>query len=82
MKYREPKIRPIQMSEILDFFDGNNVIKQTTAAPKKVNVSRYLLCVTKVVESRNWSVFHFDHNDTGIKYSNCLPVLIEINWHL
>ena len=42
----------------------------------------YLVCVTKVEESRNWSVFNFDQNDTGVKYSNCPPVLIEINRHL
>ena len=41
-----------------------------------------MVCVTKKVESRNWSVFNFDHNDTGIKYSDCPPVLIEIKRHL
>ena len=41
-----------------------------------------MACVTKKVESRNLSVFNFDHNDTGIKYSNCPPVLVEINRHL
>ena len=41
-----------------------------------------MVCVTKKVKSRNWSVINFDHNDTGIKYSICPPVLIEINRHL
>ena len=45
------------------FFYGNNIIKQ-----KKVNVFGYLVCVTKLVGSRNWSVFNFNHNDTDIKY--------------
>ena len=38
-------------SEII--FDGNNIIKQKTALLEKVNVFRYLVCVTEVVESRN-----------------------------
>ena len=35
VKYSEPKNRPVQMSEILDFFDGNNVIKLKKAVLKK-----------------------------------------------
>ena len=35
VKYSEPKIRPVQMSEILDFFDENNIIKRKKAVLEK-----------------------------------------------
>ena len=35
VKYSEPKIRPVHMSEILDFFDGKNIIKQKKAVIEK-----------------------------------------------
>ena len=35
MKYSEPKLRPVQMSEILDFFHGNNNIIQKKAVLEK-----------------------------------------------
>ena len=38
LQYSEQKIGPVQMGEILDFFDGNNIIKQKKQYWKKVNV--------------------------------------------
>ena len=71
--------RPVQ---ILNSFDGNTITKQKIAVPEKIKYFRYLFCLTKVVKSRSWSVFNFNHNNTGIKYSSCPPVLSEVNRHL
>ena len=35
----------------------------------------YLVFITKVIESANLSVLNFNHNNTGINYSNCPPIL-------
>ena len=35
LQYSEQKIRPIQTNETLDFFDGNNIIKQKKAMLEK-----------------------------------------------
>ena len=76
VQYSEQKNRPVQRSKILGFFfDGSNIIKQKVTIQKKVNVFVYLVCVTKVAASRNWSVFNFNRNYTDIKYSNFPLVL-------
>ena len=45
VKYSEPKIRPVQISEILDFFfDGNNIIKWKKAVLEKIKCLQ-ILCL-------------------------------------
>ena len=76
VQYSEQKNRPVQRSKILGgFFDGSNIIKQKVTIQKKVNGFVYLVCVTKLAASRNWSVFNFNRNYTDIKYSNFPLVL-------